>query len=701
MTIDAKIFNTEKTDYKQPSLFMGQQLGLLDTINKNYPEIFRLYKKMKSLDWDENEFDFTACNTEFKTCSKNTYEIMIRTLSWQWEADSVACKSIIPIIAPFVTSTELWAAWGRIADNECLTGDHEVLTPKGWKRIDEVTMDDTVAQWEYSTRAITFVNPQAIIVKPHDGLMYHFYDGNRNVSQITTPNHRMPIVYPYSSFLTSPLCNTAETVHYSGGNALPTAGFISTGGRHMTAQERLYVAVQADGTMCSEKYTGANTGYVYYKFGFSKKRKINRLFELCNAANWRISEIDSKSERAIADGARTFYVYVPVCEYNKLAKTFDWFDLDKISYEWAMDFLDEIKYWDGNVTDKGRTRYISTNKACIDKVVAIAHLVGHRAHVTVIPERISALMPGGSYSNTKQSYQVYICDRPYTVGNAIIKTAIEYTGNVYCLTVPSSYFMVRHSGAVSVTGNCVHGLTYSEMVRNSFDDPDQVLKEILEVSEALQRMDAVADVFSKVYDTSLALASGNIQKDQKAYEDIYMFVVAMYCLERIQFVASFAVTFAVANSGQFVQFGKAVQKICQDEFEVHQLLDRAVLDYEARTEYGKLARINNKQRIETLVTSVIDSELNWVDYLLSDGRELVGMTPELLKGWVLYNAKDVLDYFNIEHGYDIPTKNPIPFIEDWIDINRIQASPQEEKNGQYMLGMVMDDMSDDVIQMEL
>ncbi len=366
-----------------------------------------------------------------------------------------------------------------------------------------------------------------------------------------------------------------------------------------------------------------------------------------------------------------------------------------------MDFLDEIKHWDGNVTDKGRTRYMSTNKACIDKVVALAHLVGHRAHVTVIPERISALMPGGSYSNTKQSYQVYICDRPYTVGNAIIKTAIEYTGNVYCLTVPSSYFMVRHSGAVSVTGNCVHGLTYSEMVRNSFDDPDQVLKEILEVSEALQRMDAVADVFSKVYDTSLALASGNIQKDQKAYEGIYMFVVAMYCLERIQFVASFAVTFAVANSGQFVQFGKAVQKICQDEFEVHQLLDRAVLDYEAKTEYGKLARINNKQRIETLVTSVIDSELNWVDYLLSDGRELVGMTPELLKGWVLYNAKDVLDYFNIEHGYDIPTKNPIPFIEDWIDINRIQASPQEEKNGQYMLGMVMDDMSDDVIQMEL
>lgn len=366
MTIDSKIFNTEKTDYKVPSLFMGQRLGLLDTINKSYPELFKLYKKQKSLDWDENEFDFTGCNTEFKTCSKNTYDIMIRTLSWQWEADSVACKSIIPIIAPFVTSTELWVGWLRIADSES-----------------------------------------------------------------------------------------------------------------------------------------------------------------------------------------------------------------------------------------------------------------------------------------------------------------------------------------------THSLTYSEMVRNSFDNPDEVLKEILEVSEALQRMDAVADVFSKVYDTSLALASGKIQKDQAAYEDIYMFVVAMYCLERIQFVASFAVTFAVANSGQFVQFGKAVQKICQEEFEVHQQFDRAILDYEAKTTYGQLARINNKDRIKKLVISVIESELNWVSYLLSDGRELVGITPELLKGWVLYNSKDILEYFEIEHSYDIPTKNPIPFIEDWIDINRIQASPQEEKNAQYMVGMVTDDLSEDVIEMDL
>ena len=701
MTINPNIFNTKKTDYNQPSLFMGQKLGLVDSINKAYPEIFKLYKKMKSLDWDENEFDFSGCNVEFKTCTKSTYEIMIRTLAWQWEADSVAATSIMPIVAPFVTSSELWAAWGRISDNECLTGDHEVLTPKGWKRIDEVTIEDKVAQWDYDTREISFVNPSEVIVKEHSGKLYHFYDGNRNLSQIVTPNHRMPLVYPYTSFISSPPFKTADAVCYSGANGLPTAGYIAPGGRRMTPQERLYVAVQADGSLCSEGYTGARTGQKHYKFGFSKQRKIDRLLELCAAANWQVTELDNKSTQSLENNIRTFHVYVPLAEYNPLAKSFDWFDLDQIGYEWALDFLEEIRYWDGNVTDRGRVRYISSNKACVDKVVAVGHIAGHRAHVTTIAARAGVLMPSGCYSDTKQGYQVYIVDRTYVTGNSIIRSEIEYIGNVYCLTVPTSYFMIRHNGAVSITGNCVHALTYSEMVRNSFDDPSEVLNDILSVCESIGRVSTIAEVFGKVHETAIKLSANQIQKDQNAYNDIYLFVVALYCLERIQFIASFAVTFAVANTGQFVPFGKAVQKICQDEFEVHQLLDRAILDYESKTTYGQLARIQNKEKIENLVKEVIETELIWVDYLLSEGRELVGMTPNLLKGWVLYNAKEVLDYFDIEHSYDIPAKNPIPFVEDWIDINRIQASPQQEKNAQYMVGMVTDDISDDVIDIDL
>ena len=42
--ISNTIFNIEKTDYTTPSLFMGEQPGLMDTVNKKYPEIWKLYK---------------------------------------------------------------------------------------------------------------------------------------------------------------------------------------------------------------------------------------------------------------------------------------------------------------------------------------------------------------------------------------------------------------------------------------------------------------------------------------------------------------------------------------------------------------------------------------------------------------------------------------------------------------------------------
>src|SRR5690625_4478005 len=74
----------------------------------------------KSLDWDENEFDYSSCNADFKKANRSTYDMMIKTLAWQWEADSVASRAIAPVLAPFITSSELWAAWQRISDNEVI-----------------------------------------------------------------------------------------------------------------------------------------------------------------------------------------------------------------------------------------------------------------------------------------------------------------------------------------------------------------------------------------------------------------------------------------------------------------------------------------------------------------------------------------------------------------------------------------------------
>lgn len=345
------IFNSQKTDYAVPTLFMGQQIGLLDTINKPYPQIEDLYNKLRAMDWNEREFDYSTCNAEFKTCPKTVSTMMIYSLAYQWAQDTAAARSLMPIVASFLSSSDLFAAWGRVADQEV-----------------------------------------------------------------------------------------------------------------------------------------------------------------------------------------------------------------------------------------------------------------------------------------------------------------------------------------------IHARTYSEIVKGSFDNPTEVMDEILKISEAVGRMGPVCEVFEKAFQTSHKFALGMVENNQETYNDLFMFVVALFIMERLQFMASFSVTFAIVNTGIFNPIGGAVQKICQDELEIHSELDMMVLDIELRTDRGLMAFNQCRNKIEELIDVCVNTELNWVDVIHQEGRELPGVTSTQFKQWVLYCASPIYDFFKIKSRKELPVKNPLPFMEDWINMGQIQRSPQEDKSGGYLLG---------------
>lgn len=355
------VFNVNKSDYETPNLLMGQKLGLVDTINKQHPKIWANYKQMKSMDWDENDFDFSNCNNEFKTCDRSTYNMMIRTIAWQWEADSMVAHTIAPVAANFVTSDELWAAWLEITANEQ-----------------------------------------------------------------------------------------------------------------------------------------------------------------------------------------------------------------------------------------------------------------------------------------------------------------------------------------------VHSLTYSEMVRNSFDNPSEVIADIMSINESIKRLDGVGTLLNKIYTKSHEYALGLVPNDQETYNHAFLLPIALLYMERGEFIASFAVTFAVANTGYFQQIGKAVQRIAQDELEIHSELDKLVITQELTTERGKIAYEQTKELATNVLDEVLMNELNWVDFLFSSGDELVGLTPELLKEWTAFNFNVIYNFMGYTPGAEVlallggslPTKNPLKFMEKWLDMSKLQPSPQEENHGQYLVNVV-------------
>lgn len=248
----------------------------------------------------------------------------------------------------------------------------------------------------------------------------------------------------------------------------------------------------------------------------------------------------------------------------------------------------------------------------------------------------------------------------------------------------------------------LHAATYSEIVRSSFDNPQEVLQDVLKNVEALSRMSVIGNALKESYRISHELALGMRQReDDETYDAAMMATVAFLAFERVQFMASFAITFANANQGMFVPIGKSVQRICQDEFEIHVQLDKYILNYELSLPCGKAFFERNKEKIQALFEDVIQCEFRWIDYMDFRSNPMVGLTDQLLRDWVIYCAADALAVFGLKPDHPVPRQSPLPFMDDWIDVSKIQGSPQEEKGRtQYKNNMLRDDLGESIVDVD-
>lgn len=245
----------------------------------------------------------------------------------------------------------------------------------------------------------------------------------------------------------------------------------------------------------------------------------------------------------------------------------------------------------------------------------------------------------------------------------------------------------------------LHAATYSEIVKFGFAKPEEALVDITLKQEAHLRIAIVSETLARIYEYSHEYALGRRENNQDTYNWAFMFAVTMLLLERIQFMCSFAVTFTIGNTGQFMPIAKAVQKIAQDELEVHVRMDKAVIQNEMRTSRGQLAYKQMRPLITQMTHDIVRHEEQWANYLFSNGRQLPGVTVDILKAWNMFNAKDVFHFLKLDTALKLPSRNPMPHMERWLDISKTQVSQQEERNGQYKMNIVRRDDEDEVFDL--
>lgn len=242
----------------------------------------------------------------------------------------------------------------------------------------------------------------------------------------------------------------------------------------------------------------------------------------------------------------------------------------------------------------------------------------------------------------------------------------------------------------------IHALSYSEIIRLCIKDPNEIFNMIMTNPAFSERAGKVVTLFNELEKVGAEYKLGLRENDQETYNTVFLGMFALYVLERLQFMSSFAATFAIVEQGWFQSIGKKVQKILLDEIVCHAEFDLQVLKYELQTERGKLAYETLKPEMEAIVEEVIQREFEWTSFLFSEGRSIVGLTPDLLNGWVLENAQDI--YKNLKLTNPRKTvKNTLPWMKNWIDIDKFQNAQQEADGNNYTLNTVKADLADDFV----
>lgn len=312
--------------------------------------------------------------------------------------------------------------WGSSDPINCFSGDTEVLTHEGWTRFDKLKRGVSVAQWRDGL--IEFVEPTDY----YEGVDELLHIKLRGIDLMVTPGHRCALrrkinkqmrVFRADEF---PKTQAWQQVHsgvYHGGRTNVGAPFL-----------RLLVAAQADGT------------YGYgdrLSFTFVKRRKVKRIVSILDACG-------AKYKTALHRGGRR---HVEV-RGSVALRCRDILGPNKRFGSWVLEltreqmdlFCTELFFWDGSWTRKNN--YSSSDRVNVDFAQAAFLLSGKRARMRSYRN---------ATPNARLNYQIDTVDRDWS-GVANRKITSQGRQRVYCVSVPSSYILVRRNGTAVVTGQC-------------------------------------------------------------------------------------------------------------------------------------------------------------------------------------------------------------------------------------------------------
>jgi hypothetical protein len=335
----------------------------------------------------------------------------------------------------------------------CYHPNTEVLTKKGWKPIAAVTTSDEVWQVDHETLLGSWINPTQTMEYCHEGSMIEL--GNKRGKICVTPNHKMLYVSKAQTGTRRVTekrwtCRAAEDIPNSSACLVIVAKAATPVVSNFNIRDIWMAAMlQADGSV-NKAATLDRSFYIEV----SKPTKRAKVREFVGDGIVRAARTGQNMETEKWGGIKFSH---ELLESDLTGRKL--FRVDLIGDNQLLDMLDALAFWDGNI-DKGNTLIYTT----IDKEQA--DLLQARMARTSYECKLKIKQPANE--GCKIVYRLFIRARSRIRVTKKDKKVIEgFSGNVYCLTVPKGFFLVRYEGQTFVSGNCaVEPHVFTELSRD-------------------------------------------------------------------------------------------------------------------------------------------------------------------------------------------------------------------------------------------
>lgn len=241
----------------------------------------------------------------------------------------------------------------------------------------------------------------------------------------------------------------------------------------------------------------------------------------------------------------------------------------------------------------------------------------------------------------------------------------------------------------------LHAISYTTIIRNTVKNKEEFFELAVKNEELFDRATTVMAVLDELQIAGAKYTlDPNFMPKREIMKMIFKAYVAIYCLERLQFMSSFAATFAIGEQGLMVGIAKIVAKIAQDE-QLHAAFDEEVIKILLKDPEWHSVYLEIKDTLQKIVDEVVEQELSWNKYLFSNGRKIVGLNERLLGEQVKYNSQTVYSFLGLNNPYEIIKEEPLTWMKGWLDISKFQFAAQEGDLIDYTMNVVSDDVDED------